>query len=109
MTTKSIITSVEGRVEQLITDHKRLSEVCQTLKDERDALVIERRSLQQRVKELEHQLSVLQLCEGLGSSSGAVEQSESRRRARVRVNNLMREVDRCINLLSAVEPQGEEL
>ncbi len=103
MTTKSIITSVEGRVEQLIADHRRLTEVCQSLKDERDALVLERRDLQQSVKNLEHQLSVLQLCEGLGFLPGAGEQSEARRRARTRVNNLMREVDKCINLLSAAE------
>ena len=101
MSSKSIIAEVEGRVEQLIADHKRLGALCQELKSERDILLQERRDLQEKVKEQHKQLSVLQLCEGLGASSGA--SSEARHRARARVNSLMREVDRCIAMLSATD------
>lgn len=99
MATKGIINRVEGRVDQLIADHQRLADSCRSLQSERDALLRERRALQEQVKDLEHQLSVLQLCEGLGSSSSSRDQA--RARARARVNRLMREVDKCINLLSA--------
>ncbi len=105
MATKSIINRIEGRVDQLLTDHQRLSDLCRSLQVERDALLRERRVLQEEVKGLEHQLTVLQLCEGLGSSSQDREQS--RAPARARVNRLMREVDKCINLLSA-HPEGAE-
>ncbi len=89
-------------MDQLITDHQRLSALCLSLTAERDALSREKRTQQERIKDLEHQLSVLQLCEGLGSSPVAErDQAESKNRARARVNRLMREVDKCINLLSA--------
>ncbi len=101
MSTKSIIQRVESQVQNLVADHKRLNGVCQTLKTERDELLQQRRELQQEVKELTHQLSVAQLCNGLGSASA--NQNEAKNRARARVNQLMREVDRCINLLSAEE------
>ncbi len=107
MATKDIIIRIESRVDQLITDHQRLSDLCQTLRVERDSLLQERRALQERVKGLEHQLSILQLCDGLGSS--AVSREQARARARARVNRLMREVDNCINLLSAETQVGEKV
>ncbi len=106
MATKSIITRVESRVDQLFSDHQRLSGLCRTLQSERDALLQERRALQEQVKDLEHQLSVLQLCEGLGSSSASSD--KARARAKSRVNRLMREVDKCISLLSAT-PEGADM
>ncbi len=61
--------------------------------------------MQQEVKSLEHQLTILQLRDGLGSTS--LDLAESRNKARARVNRLMREVDKCISLLST-EQEGAE-
>ncbi len=101
MATKSIISSLESRVDQLITDHRRLRDLCRSLRKERDELKQDKRTLQEQVKSLEHQLSVLQLCEGLATSTASSD--KARANARARVNRLMREVDKCINLLSATE------
>ncbi len=101
MATKSIITRIEGRVDQLIEDHKRLTQLCRDLTSERDELLGEKRELQLEVKRLNHEVSIHQLCEGLASNSA------SRDRARARVNRLMREVDKCINLLSASQEIDE--
>ncbi len=101
MSSKRIITELESRVEQLIADHRRLSTLCQSLRGERDTLLEQRRVLQESQREQQRQLSVLQLRDGLGASTA--QSNEDRDRARARVNQLMREVDRCIGLLSTVE------
>lgn len=94
-------------MDQLITDHKRLGDLCRSLQSERDELLREKRTLLEQVKSLEHQLSVLQLCEGLATSNGSSD--KARANARARVNRLMREVDKCISLLSATEQDGAGL
>ena len=100
MVDKSVITNLETRVGQLIDDHRRLSELCSELSAQCDALRIEKRTLEERVKVLDAELARMQLTEGL---AGGTRNSE---KARSRVNRLMREVDKCIALL---ERQTETL
>ena len=100
MVDKSVITNLETRVGQLIDDHRRLSELCSELSAQCDALRIEKRTLEERVKALDAELARMQLTEGL---AGGTRNSE---KARSRVNRLMREVDKCIALL---ERQTETL
>ncbi|WP_462353283.1 hypothetical protein [Alistipes timonensis] len=93
MADKSVITNLEARVKQLIDDHKRLSELCSELTAQRDTLRSEKRTLEERVRELDAELARMQLTEGLAG------ESRNRKKARARVNRLMREVDKCIALL----------
>ena len=93
MADKSVITNLEARVKQLIDDHKRLSELCTELTAQRDTLRSEKRTLEERVRELDAELARMQLAEGLAG------ESRNREKARARVNRLMREVDKCIVLL----------
>lgn len=93
MADKSVIANIETRVRQLISDHRRLSELCRELSAQRDTLKSENRSLQERIRELDGRLSRMELSEGLSGGS------RNRERARARVNRLMREVDKCIALL----------
>lgn len=108
MADKSVITTIESRVRQLIDDHRRLSDLCAALTAQRDQLRAENRTLQERVRELDAQLSRMQLTEGLAG------ESRNREKARARVNRLMREVDKCIALVAgaaaqaAPEPQDAE-
>ena len=88
MADKSVITNIEARVRQLIDDHKRLSDLCAELTAQRDTLRSEKRTLEERVRELDAELARMQLTEG-----------RNREKARARVNRLMREVDKCIALL----------
>ena len=94
MAEKSVITNLEKRIEQLIDDHKRLSGICSDLTRQCDKLKVENRQLAEEVKALNAQLAKEQLIEGL--SGGGL----NRDKARMRVNYLMREVDKCIALLS---------
>ena len=89
MADKSVITNIEARVRQLIDDHKRLSDLCAEL----TTLRSEKRTLEERVRELDAELARMQLTEGLAGGG------RNREKARARVNRLMREVDKCIALL----------
>ena len=53
----------------------------------------EKRTLEERVRELDAELARMQLTEGLAGGGS------NREKARARVNRLMREVDKCIALL----------
>ncbi len=99
MAEKSIIKELEGQVALLIEDHKRLSRLNCELEEQRVKLVQQRRELQEQVSELNGELSSLRLSEAL-SGNGT-----DRDRARARVNQLMREVDRCIALLNKVDQE----
>ena len=93
MADKSVITNIEARVRQLIDDHKRLSDLCAELTAQRDTLRSEKRTLEERVRELDAELARMQLTEGLAGGG------RNREKARARVNRLMREVDKCIALM----------
>lgn len=97
MAVKGVITELGGRLEQLIEEHSRLTTLCGKLTAERDALKEEKRALEQRIRDLDHELSKRQLTEGLAGSRADKE------KARARVNRLMREVDKCIALLNKPE------
>lgn len=97
MSDKSVIGNIEARIRQLVEDHKRLSEFCTELTRQRDGLKAENRSLQERIRTLEDEVSRMQLAEGLAGGS------RNREKARARVNRLMREVDKCIALLGTPE------
>ncbi len=93
MADKSVITSIDACVRHLIDDHNRLSEICSELAAQRDALRAEKRALEERVKELDAEVAKMQLTEGLAGGG------TNREKAKARVNQLMREVDKCIALL----------
>ncbi|WP_295940730.1 hypothetical protein [uncultured Alistipes sp.] len=97
MAEKSVIINIENRIRQLVDDHKRLSELCVELTAQRESLKAENRTLQERIRELDGELSRKELTEGLAGGG------HNREKARARVNRLMREVDKCIALLGRPE------
>ena len=93
MADKSVITNFVSRVGRLIEEHRRLCGLCSELTRERDTLRAEKRSLEERIRELDAQVGRMQLAEGLAGGG------TNREKARARVNRLMREVDKCIALV----------
>lgn len=89
-----MIVNIEAQVRRLIADHQRLVSLCGELTAERDALKSDKRALQEQLRQLNTELSLKQLGEGLGGGG------QNRERAKARVNQLMREVDKCIALLN---------
>lgn len=98
MADKRVITELENRIRLLIDDHRRIARQCAELSAENGSLKNECRQLREQQKTLENQLSRMQLAAGFAGNDA------SREKARARVNRLMREVDKCIALLSQTEP-----
>lgn len=97
MAEKSVIASLRAHIGQLIADHRRLGNLCDELGGQCATLKAENRALQERIREMERELSRLQLAAGLTGNG------RDREKARARVNRLMREVDKCIALLGTTE------
>ncbi len=99
MAEKSIIKEIETKVARLLDDHKRISDLNSDLLLEREQLRAENRKLVEQNTKLNRENSLLQLGDGLGGKSA------DPTKAKARVNQLMREVDKCIALLNGVEQQ----
>ena len=87
------------QVERLIADHQRIAAECRELTQERDRLQQDKRRLEERVREMDARIKSLELTDVMRGAGGNVE------RARARVNNLLREVERCIAAVK--HEQGE--
>ncbi len=94
MAVKEVITELEKSIERLMEENQKMVSLCEKLTAERDALRLERQGLEQRVRSLDKELQREQLTRGLAGGK------EDKQKARARVNRLMREVDKCIALLS---------
>lgn len=97
MAEKSVITQIKQQVKHLIDDHQRLAKICVDTDLQCQALRKENRLLKQQVKDLNSELARMQLIAGLAGGE------QDRKKARQRVNHLMREVDKCIALLGKMD------
>ena len=95
MACKSIITHIQAQAEKVIARHEKLeadmAEVCK----ERDRLQAELRREQER--ELKEEIKRLQLAKSLAGNTA------DNKKSRARINLLLREVDKCIALLTQAE------
>ena len=94
MNKSSIVESIKKKVEKLINDNIRLSEKCAELTEVEVKLKESNRVLQEHITSLQKRIGVMELREGIASSS------EDKRLAKARVNRLMREIDRCIAMMN---------
>jgi hypothetical protein len=90
MSQKEIVKRLHDEVERLIADHERIAKECRELVKQRDKLLGEKHRLEERLREQDTRIKSLELVGVMRGDDGNVE------RARARVNNLLREVDRCI-------------
>lgn len=94
MACKSIITHIQAQAERVIAQHEKLeadyAKVCQ----ERDELRTEVREQEEQIRELKAEVQRLRLAESLGGKSS------DKAKSRARINLLLREVDKCIALLT---------
>ena len=94
MTNKSIILHLEEQIKKLITEHSKLADLCHDLSQERQNLKIENRALQEKINLSNKELSQLRLTNSLMGDS------KDKDKARTQINQLMREIDKCIALVS---------
>ncbi len=94
MTNKSVIIHLEEQIKKLISEHSKLVDLCNDLSQERQNLKIENRTLQEKINLSNKELSQLRLTNSLMGDS------KDKDKARAQINQLMREIDKCIALVS---------
>lgn len=101
-TSRKAIENIGRQVERLMEEHRKVTAQRDELADECGGLQEENRSLKEQVKRLESELSFAQISEGLAGDE------RNRKKARARVNRLLREVDRCIAIAGNLETEAEQ-
>lgn len=96
MAKHQVIDSLAEKVGRVIEENTRLKKECAALGAEKEALRAENRRLQESVGQLKHKISLMELSKGMGGNLS----EESKKRARAQINQLMREIDRCIALVN---------
>ena len=88
---RQAVENIGRQVERLIDEHRKVSRQRDQLAAECRDLREQNRSLREEVKRLESELAFAQVSEGLAGGD-----DKNRKKARARVNRLLREVDKCI-------------
>ncbi len=90
---KLLLSGVEYKLRKLINTNKRLDEENKILNDknkEYEQIIEEQKKI---IKELEEKIKVLKIAKSLEGSSNTFEQ-------KVKINEMLREIDKCIGLLN---------
>ncbi|MBR5863950.1 MAG: hypothetical protein IKY76_05255 [Alistipes sp.] len=97
MACKSIISHIQAQAERVIAQHEKIADQVVALTAERDALKVEVRKQQEEIMTLKAELQQLQLAQSLSGNS------TDKAKSRARINQLLREVDKCIALLTKAQ------
>ena len=104
MSGKVVVDSIAKNVARLIGENRRLRGEVEKVAASREKLREENRRLTAEKAEFERRLTVKELAEDFGGGRGIDEggrpDNKNTKVARARVNRLLREVDKCIGLLS---------
>ncbi|MBR4994652.1 MAG: hypothetical protein IKY82_01180 [Alistipes sp.] len=94
MACKSIIKHIEAQAQRIIAQYENLEEQCRQLREERDSLRAELRQQEEQLRQAKAEVQRLRLAEGLSGNN------TDKAKSRARINLLLREVDKCIALLT---------
>ena len=94
MACKSIITHIQAQAERVIAQHEKLEADYASVCKERDELKGQLREQEKQIRELKAEVQRLRLAESLGGNA------TDKAKSRARINLLLREVDKCIALLT---------
>lgn len=97
MACRSIITHIQAQAERVIAQNEKLENELFALVAERDAMKKRMREQQEEIIALKAEIKRLRLAESLGGNTA------DKTKSRARINLLLREVDKCIALLTKTE------
>lgn len=97
MACKSIISHIQAQAERVIAQHENIEAQVAMLTSERDALKAELRKQQEENMALKAEVQRLHLAQSLGGKTA------DKTKSRARINQLLREVDKCIALLTKAQ------
>ena len=91
---KSVVTSLEGKIEKLVDLHHRAKKELSNLKTQNTHLNQTIDQQKQAIKDLEEKSKILKLSKSLTTTN------ENTTELKLKINELIREVDKCIALLN---------
>lgn len=97
MACKSIISHIQAQAERVIEQHEKIEAQLAALSAERDTLKADLRKQQEENIALKAELQRLHLMQSLGGNTA------DKTKSRARINQLLREVDKCIALLTKAQ------
>lgn len=98
MARKSIISHIEAQTERIISQYEALETDFNALQEECVGLRVKVREQEEQLREMKAEIQRLRLAESL-SGGDATDKTKSR----ARINLLLREVDKCIALLTKAQ------
>lgn len=98
MARKSIITHIEAQTEKIISQYESLEAEYAALSEEREQLRAKVREQDEQLRDLKAEVQRLRLAESLAGGD-----TKDKTKSRARINLLLREVDKCIALLTKAQ------
>lgn len=98
MAKKSIISHIEAQTERIISQYEALEAAYNTLHEECAALRVKSREQGEQLRDMKAEVQRLRLAESLAGG-----ESSDKAKSRARINLLLREVDKCIALLTKAQ------
>ena len=97
MACKSIITHIEAQIDRVLSQYDQLESDYNAVCQERNELQAQVREQQETIQALNAELKKLRLADGLAGNAN------DKNKSRARINQLLREVDKCITLLTKAQ------
>ncbi|MFI3331077.1 MAG: hypothetical protein R3Y38_04665 [Rikenellaceae bacterium] len=94
MATSPIIETLKSKIELMLAENKSLREQNKKLTQANDRLKTQAKNLTESLSEANEKLNLLHLSKGFTLTAA------DNKQAKARVNQLMREVDKCIEMLN---------
>ncbi len=94
MAKQAIIESLKVKVDRVIEENIRLQNECELLSQQKTKLERENRRLRESESDLQRRLGKMEL------KSGFLAEGDDKKRVKRRINQLMREIDKCIALMN---------
>lgn len=91
---KTIVESLKQKVLRVLDDNRALHQQVQELSAERDRVLRASEDAAERIQTLGRRIELLETAEGFAGGKGDL------RTARLRVNKLLREIDKCLALMN---------
>jgi hypothetical protein len=91
--TRTLVTGIEYKLRKLVDNHKLLKTELQIRTERINELEHITDQQHKTIKQLEENINLLKIAKSLEPGKGTVE-------ARTKINELVREIDRCIGLLN---------
>ncbi len=89
----TLVSGIEYRVRKLIAQNQSLHTACEQFKNENQLLIQTIDKQKEIIKTTEDRINLLKLAKTLETKEGNVE-------AKLKINELVREIDKCIGLLN---------